>query len=91
VYYPGRYEYYSRPVYDSYYRYYTFAYDRIYEPGYTLTFTTVSLETSLYQTPSRRVAWGMRTKSIDPENINKLIRELVEETVRNLTTSGFIP
>ena len=91
VYYPGRYEYYSRPIYDSYYRHYTFVYDRFYEPGYARTFTTLSLETSLYQAPSTRVAWGMRTKSIDPENINRLVEELVEETVTNLGASGFIP
>jgi len=91
VYYPGHFQSYSRPMYDTYYRYYNFVYDRVYEPGYTLTFTTVSLETSLYRAPSKRVAWGMRTKSVDPHNINRLVKALVNETVANLGESGFLP
>jgi hypothetical protein len=90
VYYPGYYEYYRRPVFDSYYRYYTYTYDRVYRPGYSATFNTVSLETSLYQAPSGRVAWGMRTKSIEPENLDRLVGSLVEETINNLAASGLI-
>lgn len=91
IYYPGRFPYYGGPRYSGYYRYYDFAYDWVYEPGYTLTFTTVSLETSLYRAPSTRVAWGIRTRSVDPHNVNRLVKELVNETVTNLGASGFLP
>lgn len=90
VHYPGYYEYYRRPFYDHYYRYYAHTYDLVYRPGYTDTYTTVSLETSLYQAPSGSVAWGMRSESIDPEDIDRLVNSLVNETIRNLAASGLI-
>jgi hypothetical protein len=90
VYYPGRYEYYSRPVYGGYYHHYTLAYDMVYRPGYTRTYKTMSVETNLYRAPSGRVIWGMRTHSVDPDETNRLVRELVHETVKNLDASGFI-
>lgn len=88
---PPHYDYYHLPIYDNYYRYYAFAWDRVYDPGYTRTFTTVSLETSLYLAPSGRVAWGMRTRSVDPDDVERLVDELVRETVANLTASGLVP
>ena len=90
VHFPGYYDYYRRPIFDSYYRYYAYTYDRVYRPGYTDTYQTVSLETTLYQAPSGRVAWGMRTKSIDPEALDRLVSDLVRETIENLTTSGLL-
>jgi hypothetical protein len=90
VHYPGYYEYYRLPLYDHYYRFYAYSYDRVWRPGYTDTLHTVSLETLLYQAPGGRIAWGMRSKSIDPDNLDGLVRSLVEQTVRNLAESGLL-
>ena len=90
VYFPGYYEYDRRPIYDHYYRFYAYSWDRVYRPGYTDTYKTVSLETLLYQAPQGKVAWGMRSKSIDPEDLDGLVRALVNETVQNLAASGLI-
>ena len=90
VHYPGYYQYYRLPLYDHYYRFYAYSYDRVWRPGYTDVVQTVSLETLLYQAPGGRVAWGMRSKSIEPENLDRLVRSLVEETVRNLAESGLL-
>jgi len=90
VYFPGYYEFYRRPIYDHYYRFYSYSYDRVYRPGYTDTYQTVSLETLLYRAPDGQVAWGMRSKSIEPENLDRLVRSLVDETVQNLAASGLI-
>jgi len=90
IYFPGYYQYDRRPIYHHYYRFYTYSYERVYRPGYTNVYQTVSLETLLYRAPQGEVAWGMRSKSIEPENLDRLVRSLVEETVQNLAESGLI-
>ena len=90
IYRPGYYESYSRPVYDGYYGYYDYAFDRVYQPGYYDTIQTLTLETLLYRAPEGSVAWGMRSKAIEPDQLDRLVRSLVDDTVRNLAESGLI-
>lgn len=86
AYYEGPYGYYSH-----FYRYYPHAYHRVYSPGYTATYTTVLLETNLYDGATQQLIWSMSTDSVDHGSGNELAQSVSSTVVEVLRKDGLIP
>ncbi len=95
VYYPGR----SRT---QVYRYgggkrnravdghYLRVYETIHQPGYYQKFTTVFLETSLYDALGETLIWSARSETLNPESTLQLINTLGKEIITSLRAGGLL-
>jgi len=84
---------YSGRYYGSRYRYYNnfgSYYDTAYRPGHTETFTTVILETNLYDTKTQDLVWNMASDTFDPASVNKLAQSVSEKVVKALQEDNLI-
>ena len=80
----------SDPYYSRYYRYYPMAYREVYSPGYTVTVTTVSLESNLYDTRTGKLIWSVRSESVNPSMTRKYVKELVSLCVNDLKKNNLM-
>lgn len=91
VYYPPMGGYYDGPFgyYDRFYRYYPHAYHRVYSPGYVTTFTSVLLETNLYDA-DQQLIWSMSTDTLGFDSANQLADSVSKKVVELLRRDGLI-
>ncbi|MFT5115334.1 MAG: hypothetical protein ACI8P9_004682 [Parasphingorhabdus sp.] len=60
------------------------AYRMVIYPGHSVTNTTMILETSIYNPVNQTLLWSASTKSINPDSIGHLAKELAGITVERL-------
>jgi len=60
-------------------------------PGYVVDDTKLRISSDLFSAPSGQVVYTAEVKSVDPESREKLIHELVELLVTDLTKRGLLP
>lgn len=91
VYYPPTGGYYDGPFgyYSRFSRYYPHAYHRVYSPGYVTTFTTVLLETNLYDA-NQQLIWSMATDTVGFDSVNQLADSVSKKVVELLRKDGLI-
>ena len=91
VYYPPMGGYYDGPFgyYDRFSRYYPHAYHRVYSPGYVTTFTSVLLETNLYDA-NQQLIWSMSTDTLGFDSVNQLADSVSKKVVELLRKDGLI-
>lgn len=65
-------------------------YDTVYMPGYTTTYTTVILETNLYDAASQELVWSMSSDTFDPASSNKLSESVSKKVVQALQQDNLI-
>jgi hypothetical protein len=94
VYYPGRTRTeswgaggYGRRRYDGYYRR---TYETTHDPGYTAQYTTVFIETSIFETTDKQLIWSARSESYNPESTVEVIDALSKEVIESLKKGGLI-
>ena len=78
------------PYYGGIHRYYPMAYHEVYTPGYTVTVTTVTLESNLYDSSSGELIWSARSESINPSMTQKYVDELVKLFSADLKKNNLI-
>lgn len=80
------------PAYGGYdmYGYYGTSYSRIYRPGYTVTNTTVSIETLLFNVANEKMIWAGKTKSFNSSSSKAIIKELEKLVIGDMQKSGII-
>jgi hypothetical protein len=74
--------------YDTFYAYvgeYSPAYD-----SYTITDTTVHLETNLYVVKDEQLVWSGKTESFNPTDVKELIVEVVIKILDQVSKTGFL-
>ena len=74
----------------GYYNNFGSYYDTVYTPGYTTTYTTVILETNLYDTASQELVWSMSSDTFDPASSNKLSQSVSKQVVKALQKDNLI-
>jgi hypothetical protein len=94
VYYPGRTRTeawgtggYGRRHYDGYYRR---TYETVHEPGRTAKYTTVFIETNIFETTAKKLIWSARSASDNPESALEIINALSKEVIESLRKGGLI-
>jgi hypothetical protein len=92
VYLPPLGAFYDEPYgyYSRFSRYYPYAYHRVYSPGYTSTFTTVLLETNLYDAATQQLIWSMSTDTVGFDSGNEVVEEVSRKVVDLLRRDGLI-
>jgi hypothetical protein len=95
VYYPGttRTEawgtggYRGRGGYDGYYRR---SWETVSDPGYTAKYTTLFIETNIYETADEKLIWSARSETYDPESVVEVIDALSKEVTASMKKGGLI-
>ncbi len=80
------------PYYYSFYGYLGAVYPVVYDPGYTRTDTTVSVETNVYTTskPDGDLVWTGVSDSFNPKSAKKVVDGLVKEVPRQMEKDGLL-
>jgi len=81
---------YRDPFYRGMYGYYPLAYREVYSPGYTVSVTTVSLESNLYDAKNGTLVWATRSESVNPKMTKQFVNELVDLFTQDLKKSGLL-
>lgn len=87
---PQRTSIYADPYYSSIRGYYPMAYREVYTPGYTVTVTTIFLESNLYDAKTGKLVWTARSESINPTMTKKYVNELVNIFFSDLKKNGLL-
>ena len=61
-----------------------------YDPGYIRTDTIVMVETSLYDVAQSKLLWSGVSKTLNPQNVDSLIKEIVEAARDELRKKGLL-
>jgi hypothetical protein len=78
------------PAYDRFYGYYGHVGGYVYEPGYYRRYTSVKLETNLYDAQTEALVWSMQSETIDPGSEQKLIDAKIRIVVKRLKAQGLL-
>jgi hypothetical protein len=81
------------PYYYSFYGYLGAVYPVVYDPGYTLENTTVSVETNVYATskPDGDLVWTGVSDSFNPKSAKKVADGLIKEVPKQMEKDGLLP
>ena len=72
------------------YGYYGASHSRTYIPGYTITNTSVSIETLLFNVANEKMVWAGNTKSFNASSSKAIIKELEKLVISDMQKSGII-
>ena len=87
VYHPPSYS--GRP-YGGMYGYYGHVGGYMYEPGYYSKYTTVRLETMLYDTQTEDMVWSMQSETMNPSSDKELINAKIKTVIKLLKSQKLI-
>jgi hypothetical protein len=72
------------------YGYYAVSYDRVVDPGYTVTNTIVKLEITVFSVKTEQMIWAGATRSFNPKSEEKLVKETAELITKDMKKAGFL-
>jgi hypothetical protein len=82
---------YAGPAYGGFWGgYYGMGWGMAYDPGYLRTDTIVSVETLVYDLGQNKLVWAGQSETTNPSKAESFIRELVDESVKEMTKQGLI-
>jgi hypothetical protein len=82
---------YTGPAYGGFWGgYYGMGWGAAYSPGYLRTDTIVSVETLVYDLGQNKLVWAGQSETTNPSKAESFIRELVDESVKEMTKQGLI-
>jgi len=76
--------------YPTFWGYYDWAYPTVFSPGYYMTDTFYKAETRIYDLKSGRLIWGGMSKSMNPDDPQKLATELAQSVREDLQAAGLV-
>jgi hypothetical protein len=71
--------------------YWGYAAPMVYEPGYLATDRIVQVETNAYQVQAARLIWAARSETMNPNDAQQTIDEVVKATVEAMRKDGILP
>jgi hypothetical protein len=81
---------YGAPYYGSFYGYWGYGWGMAYSPGYLRTDTVVLVETLVYSVTQNKLLWAGRSKTTNPSDVAKFVKELATAAAKEMRKSGFI-
>ncbi len=75
------------PTYHRFYPYYYTSYSTVTEPGYTLEYRVVTVETNVYSMKDERLVWSGQSEAVDPVSALKAAQDFAAVVVRDLVRS----
>ncbi len=70
--------------------YWGYGWGAVYEPGYLQTDTIVSVETLIYSLKQDKLLWGGTSRTSNPSNTDKLVREVADAAAKEMSKQGFL-
>jgi hypothetical protein len=61
-----------------------------YDPGYLRTDRVVLVETLVYSLAQDKLLWAGKSKTTNPENLQKFISELADAAAKEMRKAGFV-
>ena len=80
----------SAPYYSTLWGYYGYGWGAVYDPGVTRVDTVAVVETLIFSVPQNRLLWAGVTESTNPRDANRIIKDIVTGTVKEMTKAGLI-
>ncbi|HEY7193494.1 MAG TPA: hypothetical protein VH439_07105 [Gemmatimonadales bacterium] len=82
----------SSPYYNSLWGYYGYGWSSlyVYDPGETRVDQVAVVETLVFSVPLNKLLWAAVTESTNPKDANRVIKDIVTETVKQMTKQGLI-
>jgi hypothetical protein len=77
-------------AYPTFWGYYNMAYPTVFSPGYYQTDTFYKAETRIYDLKSGRLIWGGMSKSMNPDDAQKVATELAQSVREDLQAAGLV-
>jgi len=77
--------------YRGFWGYYGWGWGAYYDPGYVRTDTILQVETILYSLAEDKVIWAGVTKTTNPSNAEKLVREIAAAAAKDMRKLGLLP
>ncbi len=87
---PGTSWYGPTPYYGSFYGYWGYGWGMAYDPGYLRTDRVVMVETLVYSVTQDKLLWAGKSKTTNPDNIQKFIGELADAAAKEMRKAGFL-
>lgn len=83
---------YTGPAYGTYWGngYYNAGWSSAYDPNYMHGDTIVTVETLVFDLRQDKLVWGGQSETINPERIDALIQDLVDEAADELRKEGLV-
>ena len=70
--------------YGSMYGYWGYGWGAVYDPGYLVTDTIISLEALVFDVKNDKLLWASRSETTNPSSMNDLVNSLIDATVREM-------
>jgi hypothetical protein len=70
--------------YGSMYGYWGYGWGAVYDPGYLVTDTIVSLESLVFDVGKDKLIWASRSETTNPSSMQNLVNSLIDATVREM-------
>jgi hypothetical protein len=77
----------KRHGYDGYYHR---TWETVSEPGYTARYTTIFIETNIYETENQQLIWSGRSASYDPGSVLEIIHALSKDVIASMKEGGLL-
>ena len=75
---------YGPAPYGSMWGYWGYGWGAVYDPGYLVTDTIISLETHVYDVGQDKLIWASKSDTVSPTSMNDLVNSLVDATVAEM-------
>jgi hypothetical protein len=75
---------YGPAPYGSFSGYWGYGWGAVYDPGYLVTDTIISLETHVYDIGKDKLIWASKSDTVSPSSMNDLVNSLVDATVAEM-------
>ncbi|HEY4149524.1 MAG TPA: hypothetical protein VGM41_11370 [Chitinophagaceae bacterium] len=76
--------------YGRFWPYYWASWNSFYEPGYYETTKTFTVVVNVYSLTRDKLVWSGVTRSVNPENVDKLMNASAKEVYKKMKEEGFI-
>jgi hypothetical protein len=80
----------SAPYYSTLWGYYGYGWGAVYDPGVTRTDMVAVVETLIFSVPQDKLLWAGVTESTNPKDAGRIIKDIVNATVKEMTKEGLI-
>lgn len=78
------------PYYGAFGPFWGYGWGAVYDPGYLQTDTLVSVETVVYSLDRDKLLWASTSRTANPRDIYRLVKEVADATSREMARQGFI-
>jgi hypothetical protein len=78
----------SSPNYSTLWGYYGYGWGSLY--GQTRVDQVAVVETLVFSVPQNKLLWVAVTESTNPKDVNRIIKDIVKETIKEMTKQGLI-